>query len=386
MIYLDYASATPVSEKAIKAMWPYFNEDFFNPSAPYLAAKHVREDYEAAKAELAHIIGAKGDDLVITAGATEANNLAFSALDVIKTEHKNSQALVLETEHASVLELGKKYQAGLIKVDHTGLIDLVDLKRKLTGNTAFVSVALANNEIGTIQPLAEIAEIIRKERETRLITGNPIPLIFHSDASQALSLIPISVARLGVDLMTLNSAKVYGPKGVGALYQGHQVRLQPISAGGGQEKGLRSGTENVPGLIGFAAAAIEAKAHQNGARKRYESMAKILKAELEKSPVAPAFLGNKKHQLANFCPVSFPGIDAERIIYLLEEEEIYLSTGAACAASKGVKSHVLKAIGLNDAEIAGSLRISLGLQNTAEDMAVAGQRIVAAISKELARY
>lgn len=375
MIFLDYASATPVSDVAKKAMEPYLSEKFFNPSAPYLAAKRVREDYERAKSELAHTIGAKGDDLIITAGATEANRLALSAA--------SGEVLILETEHASVIENSKKYDTKFIKVGKTGLIDLEDFQRKLTKDTTFVSVALANNELGTIQPLAEIAEIIKKERERRLIEGDSTPLIFHSDASQAFNLVPIGVARLGVDLLTINSAKVYGPKGVGALYQGHQVKLQPIVEGGGQEKGLRSGTENVPGLIGFATAAKEVKEHQNGARKHYEKLVQILKAELKESKIEPIFLGDKKHQLANFCPVCFPGVDAERVIYRLEEDEIYLSTGAACAASKGEKSHVLKAIGLSDAEIAGSLRISLGKDNTEEDMKVAGQKIIEAVEREL---
>lgn len=375
MIFLDYASATPVSEAAKKTMAPYESEKFFNPSAPYLPAKHVREDYEKAKANLAHVIGAKGDDLIITSGATEANNLAFTAVP------ENSTVLILETEHASVLNLGKKIGAKFIKVDKNGRIDLEDFKKSLDENVGFVSVALANNELGTIQPLAEIAELIKKEREDRLINDNPFPIVFHSDASQALNLVPISVARLGVDLLTINSAKVYGPKGVGALYQGHRIKLQPISEGGGQEKGLRSGTENVAGLIGFAAAATEI--NQNGARKHYEKLRQILKTELKKSEIEPLFLGSEKHQLANFCPVCFPGLDAERIIFRLEESEIYLSTGAACAASKGEPSHVLKSIGLSDEEINGSLRISLGKDNTEEDMKIAGQKIVAAVKKEL---
>lgn len=380
MIFLDYASATPVSKAAKKAAEPYFSEKFFNPSAPYLVAKHVREDYEKAKAELAHTIGAKGDDLIITSGATEANNLAFSALDAMT---RPAKALVLETEHTSILALGKKYPTETIKVDHTGRVDLADFKSKLTPEVGFVSIALANNELGTIQPLAEISELIKAEKSRRLASGDTLPLVFHSDASQAFNLVPISVSRLGVDLLTINSAKVYGPKGVGALYQGHQVKLQPIAEGGGQERGLRSGTENVPGLIGFAAAAIEVKEHQNSARKNYEKLVGILKSELEKSEIEPVFLGNKKHQLANFCPVCFPGVDAERVVYRLEEDEIYLSTGAACAASKGEKSHVLKAIGLTDQEIAGSLRISLGKDNTEEDMKIAGQKIVEAVKKEL---
>ena len=377
MIFLDYASATPVLESVKKAMTPYLSEIFFNPSAPYLPAKHAREDYEKAKADLAHTIGSKGDDLIITSGATEANNLAFTAVP------ENSTVLVLETEHASVLNLGKKYEAKLIKVDKNGRIDLEDFKKHLTDKVGFISVALANNELGTIQPLAEIAELIRKERENRLLNNNPLPIIFHSDASQALNLVPISVARLGVDLLTINSAKVYGPKGVGALYQGHRINLKPISEGGGQEKGLRSGTENVAGLVGFAKAAEETKAHQNGNRKHYEKLRKILKDELKKSEIEPIFLGSEKYQLANFCPVSFPGVDAERLIFRLEEDEIYLSTGAACSASKGEPSHVLKAIGLTDQEIEGSLRISLGKDNTEEDMHIAGQKIVEAVKKEL---
>lgn len=380
MIFLDYASATPLSEAAKQAMRPYESDQFFNPSSPYLSAKRVREAYEAAKNRLAHLIGAKGDDLVITSGATEANSLAFS---VLKTTR--AKILTLPTEHDSILENCKKYDYEFIKVDRSGLIDLEDFKRKLTGNVALVSISLANNELGTIQPLSTIAEYIRKERDRRLGEQNSLPLYFHSDASQALGLIPLSVARLGVDLLTLNSAKVYGPKGVGALYLSHLVRLTPIQSGGGQERGLRAGTENVPGLMGFLAAAEEAKKHQSAARKHYEKLVETLKNELKNSPVEPLYLGSRKHQLANFCPVAFPGIDAERIIYLLETDEIYLSTGAACAASKGEKSHVLKAIGLTSEEIMGSLRISLGLQNTVEDMETAGQKIVSAINKELAR-
>jgi len=378
MIFLDYASATPVSEAAKKAMAPYFSEKFFNPSSPYLAAKRVREDYEAAKDSLAHLIGAKGDDLIITSGATEANSLAFSAVETGKI-------LTLKTEHDSILKNCENYNTEFVKVDRSGRIDLDDFRNKLDQNTTFVTISLANNELGTIQPLSDIAEMIKTERKERLKNQNPLPLYFHSDASQALGLVPISVARLGADLLTLNSAKVYGPKGVGALYAGHRVKLKSSQKGGGQERGLRSGTENVPGLIGFAKAAEEAKKHQDKNRKHYEKLVEILKSELKNSPIEPIFLGNEKHQLANFCPVAFPGIDAERIIYLLEDDEIYLSTGAACAASKGEKSHVLKAIGLSDEEIAGSLRISLGLENTEEDIKIAGQKIVSAINKELAR-
>lgn len=434
MIYLDHAAATPVIPKAKQAMEDYFSEQFFNPSSPYLPAKHVRDNYEFAKNTIAHTIGAKGVDLIITAGATESINLAFTAVlsavrkktavarqnginnaEKVSKMPNTTEILILSTEHASVRAVAQHYATEVgarlieVNVDKNGLIDLKDFQNKLSGRTVFVSVSLANNELGTIQPLAEIAEIIRKERERRLKdvldargsagyikdsardvknnAGNtrPLPLIFHSDASQALNLIDISVARLGVDLLTINSAKIGGPKGVGALYVSHEVELRPVIYGGGQELGLRSGTENVPGVIGFAAAAEEAKSHVMGNRKKYQKYVEILKSELLKCKLEPVFLGNPKHQLANFCPVSFPGIDAERIIYLLEEKQVYLSTGAACSANKGTVSKVLKAIKLTDAEIFGSLRISLGMLNTEENVHEAGKLIVEAVEKEFLR-
>lgn len=379
MIYLDHAAATPVSKKAKMAMEPYFAELFFNPSAPYLPAKQVKTDYRKAKDEIAHIIGAKGVDLVITAGATESVNLAFTVVET------GQEVLYLATEHAAVRAAAEPHSHQEIAVDKTGRIDLLDLKAKITEKTALISVALANNEIGTIQPIAEIAEIVKKVRMERLKNGNKTPLYLHSDASQALNLLDINVARLGVDLLTINAAKLGGPKGVGALYAAHQVVLRPLILGGGQERNLRSGTENVPGVMGFAAAAAETKEHLNGNRKKYQRLVEILRRELEKAPVEPIFLGNQKHKLANFLPVCFPGIDAERLIYKLEEKEVYLSTGAACAASKGEKSHTLMAIGLSDEEIAGSLRISLGVLNDEENVQKAGELICQAVAEERER-
>ena len=389
MIYLDHAAATPVSKKALLTMLPYFDDQFFNPSSPYLPANHVRDNYEYAKDQIAHAIGAKGNDLIITSGATEATNLAFTAVDAVirTTSTSQPEILILETEHASVKSVADSKSAKVteVKVDKTGLVKLDDFRHKLNKNTIFVSIALVNNELGTIQPLAEIAELIKKERENRLETGNKTPIFFHSDASQALNCLEVSVARLGVDLLTISSAKIGGPKGVGALYKNRDVKLRPIIYGGGQEMSLRSGTENVPGVIGFATAATEAKEHVGGNRKKYEKLAEILRAELKKSPIEPLFLHNKKHSLSSFVPVSFPGIDAERLIYKLEEKAVYVSTGAACAANKGTRSHVLEAIGLSDEEIAGSLRISLGPLNTENNVEEAGKLIVEAIKEELAR-
>lgn len=366
MIYLDYAAATPMSDLAISAMSRFLRDDFYNPSAAYLPAKKVRAEYEEAKNEVAHCIGAKGTDIIMTSGATEANNLAFSILNNL--QQTTPKCIVLATEHDSVLKVAANYHYELIKVDKTGLIDLKDFKAKLTDDVALVSIALANNEIGTIQPIAEIASIIRELRLDRLKADNKMPLFLHSDASQAMNLIDINVARMGVDLLTLNSAKVYGPKGVGALYVSHDVRLKPQIYGGGQENGLRSGTENVAGVIGFAAAFKYAKEHINGNRKKYADLVKLLQEKLTDNSIIPQFLGNVKHKLANFCTISYPGLDAERLIFKLEEQEIYVSTGAACAASKGQKSQTLTAIGLSDQEINGSLRITLGAQTTKEDI------------------
>ena len=398
MIYLDHAAATPVSRKVLQAMEPYFTDDFFNPSAAYLPAKKVAADYEAAKGVIAHAIGAKSTDLIITGGATEANNLAFTAIetgpslqfggfrsaaarDIAREprgdgserrdpECNDGSVLYLETEHDSIRAVAEKYSGGAIKVLSNGLIDLEDLKQKITDETILISVSLANNEIGTIQPLAEISALIKKIRIDRLKRGVKTPIYLHSDASQALNLLDINVARLGVDMMTLNAAKIYGPKGVGALYVSHDVKLQPISVGGGQENGLRSGTENVPGVIGFATAIKEAKEHLNGNRKKYADFKKVLLVELKDYELV-----NKKHSLDNFIVLCYNGTDAERLIYLLEDKEIYVSTGAACAASKGKKSHVLAAIGLSDSEIAGSLRLTLGETNTKEQIIEAARII-----------
>jgi cysteine desulfurase len=190
----------------------------------------------------------------------------------------------------------------------------------------------------------------------------------------------INVARLGVDLLTLNAAKVYGPKGVGALYVSHEVRLSPLTLGGGQENGLRSGTENVPGVIGFAKAVELAREHLNGNRKKYAEWWKVLLSELSDYELI-----NKKHALDNFVVICYNGIDAERLIYLLEERGVYVATGAACAASKGVRSHVLAAIGLSDSQIAGSLRLTLGETNDLEQLHEAAKIINSVVESEKTR-
>ena len=360
MIYLDHAAATPVNKKAVVAMKPYLTEYFFNPSAAYLPAKKVANDHEKAKAAIAHAVGAKSSDLIITAGATEANNLAFTAA-------KDGKVLYLATEHDSVRKVAEKYNGEEIKVNQYGVILMDDLKSKLTDDVVLVSISLANNELGMIQPLAEIAAFLRNIKLDRLSRGIKKPLYLHSDASQAM-------------LLTLNSAKVYGPKGVGALYVSHEVKLMPVVVGGGQENGLRSGTENVAGVIGFAAAMEHAKEHIGNNRKKYNTWKKTFLSKLEDYELV-----NKKHSLDNFIVLCYNGMDAERLIFLLEDEGVYVSTGAACAASKGEKSHVLSAIGLTDSEIAGSLRITMGETNDEDQIREAARIINEVVKKEKLR-
>ncbi|MDR2336564.1 MAG: aminotransferase class V-fold PLP-dependent enzyme, partial [Candidatus Nomurabacteria bacterium] len=340
MIYLDYAAATPLSKKAFLAMEPYLTEKFFNPSSPYLPAVEVKREYEAAKNAIGSCIGVKGAALVMTAGATESVNLAFRSFN---------NCLVSEIEHAAVLATAKTLPVyGLVKVRPSGVIDVDDLKAKMTEATELVSVGLVNNETGVIQPLKEIAELIQVEKINRLKNHNSTPLFLHSDASQGLALLKLNVAKLGVDLLTLNAGKVYGPKQVGLLYVRQGAGLKPVLFGGGQELGLRSGTENVAGVVGFATALSEVVAHIDSERKRLMKLKQLFVSELKKQfRVAPlkdspeiGLLGDEKRQLASFLPITVLGLDAERLVFMLEERGVLVSTGAACAASKGAKSHV----------------------------------------------
>lgn len=379
MIYLDHAAATPLSQKAFNAMQLYFSEQFFNPSAAYLPAVEVRHAYEKAKDDIAHVIGVKGVDLVMTSGATESINLAFSLVG------PDAEVITSAVEHPAVRENAKCAElAHEVKVNSVGRVDLNDFRAKLSPRTQFVSICLVSSELGTIQPISDIARIIAEERQRRAMNGETTPLYFHCDASQGIGQLEVKINRLGVDLLTLNAAKVYGPKGIGALYVGHNVRLKPQTVGGGQEMGLRSGTENVPAVIAFAIAITEAEKHLSSERKRLQNLKNQLRKDLADLPNIE-FLGNDKVQLPSFLPISLPGLDAERLIFALEDRGVYLSTGAACAASKGIKSPTLRAIGLDDEHIAGSLRVSMGKLNDEENIKLAAQQIREVVLAEMKR-
>lgn len=377
VIYLDHAAATPLDRRVFVAMEPYFSEEFYNPSSPYAPAVRTRRAYEDAKARLAHTIGAKGDELVITAGATESINLAFTVV----TGHIVSSTI----EHHAVLAAADMHDHTLVPVDERGVVDPVIIAMAIQADTQLVSIALANNELGTIQPLREIAAVVKRERERRLSVGDTTPIYLHSDASQGAGQLDIHVSRLGVDLLTLNAGKVYGPKQVGLLWAASHVRLAPIIVGGGQERGLRSGTENVAGTIGFAKAMELAEAHRGHEAKRLAGLRDELQARLLQAFPDAVISGSQKRRLSGHLHVSFPYLDAERLIFALEMRGVLVATGSACAANKGTRSHVLTAIGLAPEVADGSLRLTLGHLSTPETMQRAADILIEEISREKAR-
>ena len=377
IIYLDHAAATPLDRRVFAAMEPYLTEQFYNPSSPYAPALAVRRAYEDAKMRLARTIGGKGDELVMTAGATESINLAFAAV--------GGHVVTSAIEHHAVLAAAKQREHTLVPADERGMVDPAVVARAITPATQLVSIALANNELGTIQPLREIAAVVKRERERRLAAGDTTPLYLHSDASQGAGQLDMHVARLGVDLLTLNAGKVYGPKQVGLLWTASHVRLTPVIVGGGQERGLRSGTENVAGTIGFAKAMELAEAHRAHEAARLAALRDHLEQRLVTAFPDAVVSGNHKKRLAGHLHISFPGLDAERMIFALEARGVLVATGSACAANKGTRSHVLTAIGLAPDVADGSLRLTLGHLSTEENTEQAALIIIEEITRERER-
>lgn len=377
VIYLDHAAATPLDPKVRAAMEPFFSDAFYNPSAPYAPAIAVRRTYEEAKHIIARAIGAKPDDLVMTAGATESINLAFSGV--------SGHVVTATIEHHAVLAAAKRHDVTLVEPDNKGVVSAESIKVALRPDTQLISIALANNELGTIQPLRDIAEVVRVERQRRLAAGDHTPLYFHSDASQGVGQLDVNVARLGLDLLTLNAAKVYGPKQVGLLWVAPSVSLTPTIVGGGQERGLRSGTENVAGVIGFAKALELASDHRKFESERLAKLRDTMQQQLTDAFPEAVVSGNMRHRLAGHLHISFPNLDAERVLFALENRGVLVATGSACAANKGTRSHVLTAIGL-PAEVAdGSLRLTLGHLSTDENTGRATTAIIEEVRREYER-
>jgi cysteine desulfurase len=341
-------------------MAPYFSDNYFNPSALYLAARGVRKDVEAARAKVAYWFGSRPSEVTFTAGGTEANNLAIYG---VMNRYPGANIVVAASDHEAVLKPAGQFEVKIAPVKTNGIVDLEALAGLIDDKTVLVSIAYANNEIGTIQPLGEISQIISKKRAER--AKFHLPLLFHTDACQAANYLDLHVSRLGVDMMSINAGKIYGPKQVGALYVRTGVELAPIIRGGGQERQMRSGTENVAGVVGLAAALdlVQGSRHEEVARLK--KLQKLFFDLLKEKFPAVVINGSLKNRLPNNIHITIPGQDNERLMMQLDERGIMVAIGSACSASSEEPSHVLKAIGLSDEDSRSSLRMTMG-RNTTE--------------------
>lgn len=378
-IYLDYAAATPLDERVFAVMQPYLTERFYNPSAAYESARQVRVALDEARHQLAIEIGAKRDEVVLTAGATESVNLAFRGV-----LNDGDHVVIGATEHPAVRAIAAQYDHSYAPSTPKGMITSESVESVISDRTKLVSITAADSELGTIQPLSKIAEMIERIRHDRRVRGVQQPLYLHSDASQAAGVIDLHVARLGVDLLTLNAAKCYGPKQVGLLWSSSHIRLQPLIYGGGQERGLRSGTENVAGIIGFATALHIAQKHRHVEGDRVRKLRDLLQQELSTAVPELVVNGSSKKRLPGHLNVSLDGLDAERVVFHLDAQNVMVATGAACAANKGTRSAVLEAVGMSETLADGSLRFSLGRHTEEQEIQQAVPLIIEAIRAEAA--
>ncbi len=378
-VYLDFAAATPIDPEVVAVMAPYYTERFYNPSAPYALARDVRDDVERARGTIARLLGARPDNVTFTAGATEANNLAFACVD--------GHVVVDAIEHESVLACAGMHEHRTVRVGTDGIVDPAAVARAIVPQTELVSVELANGELGCVQPIREISRMVASERARRLEAGERTPIYLHTDASQAAGHLSVNVSSLGVDLLTLSAAKIYGPKQVGLLWASDDVRLRPLVYGGGQEGGVRSGTENVAGIVGFARALELAVDGRDEESRRLAGLReRLLDALLGEFPWMVVSGPKKaKRRLPGLLSVSFAGLEARRLVILLEREGVSVGTGSACAASRMRVSHVLDAVGMPRPLAEGSLRITLGRTTTQEDVDYAAAAIVRVVRSEMTR-
>lgn len=359
MIYLDYAAATPMDASVLQAMQPYFSERFYNPSATYLPAVGVRKDLDATRSRVVHWLGARPNEIVFTAGGTEASNLAIRG---VMEQFPGKKLVVSSIEHESVLHPAHQYNCTQAPVTKDGIVDIAQLKQLIDDNTVLVSVMYANNEVGAVQPIRQIGQEVQAIRRARRAAGNDLPLYLHTDAAQAAAYLDLHNARLGVDMLTLNAGKIYGPKQCGVLFVHHDVRLQPQVLGGGQERGTRSGTENVAGVIGLATALdlVQNRRHDEVARlqKLQDLFFNLIEEKISQAIVN----GSRKQRLPNNVHLTIPGQDNERLLFELEQQGILCAAGSACSASNEEPSHVLRAMGLSAVAAQASLRFSMGIR------------------------
>jgi cysteine desulfurase len=376
-LYFDHAAATPMDPRVLEAMQPYFAEQFYNPSALYSSALQVVKDIAGARANVAAILGARPSEIIFTAGGTEANNIAIHG---VMAAHPGKKMLLTSVEHDSVLEPGREFGATELGVQPDGRVKVERLEQAITDDTVLVSVQYANNEIGTVQPIRDIGLIIKTIRKARRAAGNDTPLYFHSDACQASPYLDLHVARLGVDLLTLNGGKMYGPKQSGVLYVAGGIVLAPLVRGGGQERNIRSGTENVPAIIGFSKALELVQADRKTEAERLIKLRDSCIAQLEAVIPGIAITGSRKFRLPNNVHITVQGKDNERLLVQLDEAGILAAAGSACSASNEEASHVLLALDMSEAQARSSLRFTFG--HSTDEAAV--KKLVATLVELLA--
>lgn len=364
-IYLDYAAATPLDPAVLKAMQPYFEEQFYNPSALYQAARDAHKALENARRQAAAVLGARPSEVIFTAGGTESINLAISG---VMRRFPDGNVITSAIEHDAVLMAASQFEHRQGSVSADGIIDIEALLKLIDDKTVLVSVMYANNEIGTIQPISAVAKRLQAIRDERRKAGNKRPLYFHTDACQAAGYLDVHVSRLGVDLMTINGGKIYGPKQSGLLYVKGGLQLEPLIRGGGQERGLRSGTENVAGCVGLALALELTQQKRHEEVRRLQTLQKQFIEKLETAIPKVIVQGSRKHRLPNNLHITIPGTDNERLLVELDEAGIQAAAGSACSASSETPSHVLRAIGLTDDEAQASLRFTMGRHTTLEQI------------------
>ena len=359
MIYLDNAASTQIHEDVLNSMLPFLKEQYGNPSSIHRYGRLTRKAIHKARKQIASLINADPAEILITSGGTESNN---TALVGISSQFPSSQIITSSIEHDAILEPCKKlnlngFHVDYLPVDNFGMIDTSDLQNIISEKTSLVSVMFGNNEVGTIQPIAEIAKICNENK-----------VLFHTDAVQAVGKLPVDVKKIGVDLLSISSHKLHGPKGIGALYIKDGVKIDPIILGGGQEFRLRSGTENVASIVGFGQACEIA---QNNLSENISFVKKLqtllIKKVVDEIPET-TFNGHSESRLSNNTHFTFLGVNGEDLIIKLDEYGIAASTGSACSVNTQKASHVLESMGFSLEQITGSLRLTIGIFNTENEI------------------
>ncbi len=366
--YFDYASATPLDGRVFRLMKPFFTDEYGNSANLHSMGYRAKKAIAAATKNITDILGCKLEEFIFTASATESNNLAIMGTARANRSLGN-KIIISNVEHKSVLAaceaIAKEgFEIIELKIEKNGLIDCRKLEKAIDNKTILISITYADSETGTIQPIKEIGKVIAKSRKKH---NENFPY-FHTDAAQTANFLDIKVNNLGIDLMTLSSSKIYGPKGVGGLYIRRGLEIQPIIFGGGQQFNIRSGTENVPGIVGFG------EAMRLVIKEKDEEWARLLKLRNKLESGASNSLdgviinGNTEKRLPNFMNISILGIDGETAILHLDNNGIIANTGSACNSQTSEPSYILKAFGLSDKRIRSSLRFTLGRNTTQRDV------------------